>query len=316
MNRLSIASVRELLDTALDFLSLRTPSTSETIDSIPLLDPRVRLVTTRRENEAQFTTKTVQTDGDVVLGEIYQEGLQFRSIVELESPSREIARLRAELKLLQDKHRALQLVLQSTQSQSVQKDVVIEHLRQKNDRLERDYRESQRLAEERRVEVKSLEQFLSKTDSWAGSDMVQSIKDMNTEILQFSAAASESFTDIEELVDSPGRAKSLEKVGGRFGSKMRQCLKERPHTSDPSLLQYALQSCLCMHISHALSSFCFGLPGRFDAQLSKIHRHMHETGKRCPLGYLLSCTPGLKTCYNRAPAHVRTMEGLDSSTHI
>jgi len=100
---------------------------------------------------------------------------------------------------------------------------------------------------------------------------------MNTEILQFSAAASESFADLEELADSPGREKALEKVGNRFGSKMRQCLKERDHTQDPSLLQYSLQSCLCMHISHALSSFCFGLPGRFDAQLSKIHRHMHET---------------------------------------
>ncbi len=294
MNRLSISSVRDLLDTALDFLSLRTP-TIETIDSEPQLDPRVRLITTRPGNEAQFDTKSVQTDGDVVLGEIYQEGFQLRSTFELESSSREIARLRAELKLLQDKHRALQLVLQSTQSQSVQKDTVIEHLQQRNNGLERDFRECQRLAEERRVEVKSLEQFLSKTDSWAGSDMVQSIKDMNTEILQFSAAASESFADLEELADSSGREKALEKVGNRFGSKMRQCLKERDHTQDPSLLQYSLQSCLCMHISHALSSFCFGLPGRFDAQLSKIHRHMHETGTRCLLGCLESfCEPVLK----------------------
>lgn len=285
MNRLSIASVRDIFETAFEFLSSRSPSTAASIDYNLLPDPRVRLIATRFENEAQFDTKSVQTDGDGVdVGEIHswEEGSQLRSdnlsIFELESPSREIARLRSELKLLQDKHRALQVSLQGAQSQSRQKDIFIDELQQRNEKLERDLRESQRLAEERRIEVKSMEQFLSRTDTWAGSDMVQCVKDMNTEILQFSAAASETFTDCDETVDSPGRTKALEKVGTRFGPKMRQILEERDHTEDPSLLQYALQSCICMHISHSLSSFCFGLPGRFDSQLSKIHRHMHETG--------------------------------------
>lgn len=287
MNSFAFNSVRKILENAFDFLYLRKPSATKSIDYRPVSDPRARLLhhDTRPTNEAQpnAETESVHKEDNKDCGIIYredrEEGSLNRSTVELESASNEVARLRSELKLLQEKNNSLQLTLQNSQSQSRQKDALIEDLQARNEQLEVENRESQRLAEERRVEVKSLEQFLSKTDTWAGADMVQTMKDMNLEILQFSASASESYTsDDEEPMDGPERSKALEKVAARFGSRMRQCLEDRDHMEDPTMLQYAIQSCVCLHIHHALSSFCFGVAGRFDQQLSKLHRHMHETG--------------------------------------
>ncbi|KAI5116260.1 hypothetical protein M0805_008165 [Coniferiporia weirii] len=216
------------------------------------------------------------------------------------SPSaKEIARLRVELKQARDKHYAIQGALREAQTQVRTKDILLEQLRERSRRLESDANEARRTAEERRQELRSMEHFLTKSDRWAGSDLVQAVKDINSEILQFAAAASEGFpapaaprkpspaksgsgssapsSGTATPVSSPSRRKALERVAARFGSKMRQCLEQRDHAQDPTILQYALQACVCQCIAHAVSSFCFGSTGKLESHLSKIYQHMHSS---------------------------------------
>ncbi|THG92609.1 hypothetical protein EW145_g8655, partial [Phellinidium pouzarii] len=107
--------------------------------------------------------------------------------------SKEIARLRVELKQARDKQYAVQTALREAQTQVRTKDILLEQLRERARRLESDAAEARRAADERRLELRSMEHFLTKTDRWAGSDLVQATKDINSEILQFAAAASEGF---------------------------------------------------------------------------------------------------------------------------
>ncbi|KAL5486032.1 hypothetical protein ACEPAI_7076 [Sanghuangporus weigelae] len=175
--------------------------------------------------------------------------------------AKEIARLRAELKSLREKHYALQSAFREASTQVRTKDILLDQLRERNRTLDAENTELRRVAEERRLEVRSMERFLTKTDRWAGSDLVQAVKDINSEILQFAAAASEAMhppvangpgsaavgsrrnTPSPSPAPGPsaGRRKALERVAARFGSKMRQVLEKRDHSQDPTILQYALQ---------------------------------------------------------------------------
>ncbi|KAL5525757.1 hypothetical protein ACEPAG_7094 [Sanghuangporus baumii] len=211
--------------------------------------------------------------------------------------AKEIARLRAELKSLREKHYALQSAFREASTQVRTKDILLDQLRERNRTLDAENTELRRVAEERRLEVRSMERFLTKTDRWAGSDLMQAVKDINSEILQFAAAASEAMhppaangsgsaavgsrRNTPSPSPAPGpsasRRKALERVAARFGSKMRQVLEKRDHSQDPTILQYALQACVCQCIAHAMSSFCFGSTGKLESHLSKIYSHMHAS---------------------------------------
>lgn len=198
---------------------------------------------------------------------------------ELDTTSKDVAQLRSELQLLRDKHRALDATLRDTQHALSQRDSQLQELRDEHRNMEANYHEMRRVAEERSLEVKSLERFLTRTDRWAGAQVVQTVKDLNSEILQFSAAASEAFVlDQQQSLESPGRAQAIERVKDRLGPSMSHCLMTRDHSHDPTLLQIALQACACQCICHALSSFCVGFPSKFDSLLSKLYLHMHSTG--------------------------------------
>lgn len=228
--------------------------------------------------------------------------------------AKENARLRGELKLQREKQYALQSALREATTQVRTKDILLEQLRERNRTLDAENTELRRVAEERKLEVRSMERFLNKTDRWAGSDLVQAVKDINNEVLQFAAAASEAMhppattgapagsrKNTPSPTPTPGasRRKALERVAARFGSKMRQALEKRDHAQDPTVLQYALQgerlhtvlrrsvlistrtthtACVCQCISHAMSSFCFGSTGKLESHLSKIYSHMHASG--------------------------------------
>ena len=86
--------------------------------------------------------------------------------------------------------------------------MLVEQLRERNRSLDAEAGDLRRLADERRLEVRSMERFLTKTDRWAGSDLVQAVKDINNEILQFAAAASEGMAIIvsNSISGVPGTA--------------------------------------------------------------------------------------------------------------
>jgi TolA-binding protein len=193
--------------------------------------------------------------------------------------------LRNEVLLLREKNSSLQAVLRDTQQRLAQRDAQVEQLRERNRKLEADVRDMHRLAEERAMEVKSLETFLTKTDRWAGAQIVQTVKDLNSEILQFAAAASETFAvEHREVRQTSTRQRSVDWLKARHGTVMCRCLERRDHAQDPTLLQYALQASISHSLCRALSSFVFGSPSKLDQILMKIYLHMHITGKRSQQG--------------------------------
>lgn len=273
--------IKYLLESTLELFLLRLPLLLRTGAAAYLSDPRGRQLPNVPENisEEQCIGNTSSL-GENPNTEVDTQDVCPEIGTELDpSSSREIARLKGELRHLRDKYNLLQTSLHETQQHIRQKDAQLDQLRERNHKVEEDYQDMRRLADERRLEVKSLETFLTKTDHISGSDLVQSIKDMNSEILQFSAAASESIANQrKDSQSNTSRRKALERVAARFGTKMKQYLEKRDHASDPTILQYALQASLCQCISQGLSSFCYGPSGKLETHLSRIYQHMHTSG--------------------------------------
>ena len=200
---------------------------------------------------------------------------------ELEQTQEETIDWRAELRSLQAKHDALEATFRDTRRLLEQRDEQLEALREDNRRLEAGYNDLRRFAEEQSAEVKSLEKFLNTTDKWPGAQVVQMVKDLNSEILQFSAAASEAFP-LERgkgpSVPPQGTTHAIERIESRLGILMSEYLTTKDHSLDPTILQFALQACISHCVQQSLAYFCVGFPGKFDALLSKLHYHMHSRG--------------------------------------
>ncbi|TDL19909.1 hypothetical protein BD410DRAFT_821993 [Rickenella mellea] len=245
--------LKGLYDTTVEILSLLTPASLVQEVDPQIIETRDRYVET--ENPGQ------------------RSSLEN----ELDSTSKEVARLRSELQLLRDKNRSLESALHETQRALSERDLKFQRLQEEHRDLEGNYNQLRRRAEERSSELRSLENFLTKTDRWSGAQVVQTLKDLNSEILQFSAAASESFSmDRRRDLAVEDKTHAIERVKARLGPSMSRCLAARDHSLDPTILQIALQSSASQCICDALSSFCVGFPAKFDSLLTKIYLHMHS----------------------------------------
>ena len=294
---LTLIHLQELLDVALGILGSRSAGDVQVTrgDHVPVSpsitdapDPRGGLGVSRsslcEHRLEQGSQGGVSNKNPVEVEQNHSLLLSMTTDATLESSSSsrdsDYTHLRNELLLLREKHSTLQGVLRDTQQRLAQKDVQLDQVREKNRKLESDLRDMHHLAEERALEVKSLETFLTKTDRWAGAQIVQTVKDLNSEILQFSAAASESFAlEHREVRNTSSRQKSVDWLKARHGTALCRCLERRDHSQDPTLLQYALQASISHSLCRALSSFVFGSPSKLDQILMKIYLHMHITGE-------------------------------------
>ena len=128
------------------------------------------------------------------------------------------------------------------------------------------------LPDEERARTRSSESYLSRIDSWSGAQVLQAVHDINSEVLQFAASA----TEISTFSMTRTRpATAIQDSTTRIGPYMTRILASRDHSSDPLLVQLALQGCVSLCIARALSSFCIGFPSKSDAVLAQIYSHMH-----------------------------------------
>lgn len=127
--------------------------------------------------------------------------------------------------------------------------------------------------DEERARARIQETYMSRLDSWSGAQVLQAIHDLNSEILQFAASAIEfcSF-----LPNQTPKSQSLNDTSSRLGPTMTRLLHTRNHSSDPLLIQLALQSSLTLCTARALSSFIIGLPSKSDLLLSQIYSEMQK----------------------------------------
>ena len=123
------------------------------------------------------------------------------------------------------------------------------------------------------------EVFLNKTDSWSGAQVIQAVQDLNSEILQLSAGATESVTIQGRESTSQARMNQATKgVSSRLGAPFARLLASRDHSEEPALLQFGLQACVATCVARLFGVFCVGLPLGTNDLFLQIHTHMHATG--------------------------------------
>ncbi len=132
--------------------------------------------------------------------------------------------------------------------------------------------------EEDRARLRSTETYMSRVDSWSGAQVLQAVHDINSEILQFAASATEMCTFLPAPASpaNPRLAQVLQDTSARIGPNMSRILASREHAQDPLLVQLALQGCVSLCIARALNSFCIGFPSKSDAVLAQIYNSMHR----------------------------------------
>ncbi|KAK2460280.1 hypothetical protein APHAL10511_007669 [Amanita phalloides] len=131
---------------------------------------------------------------------------------------------------------------------------------------------------EDRARLRSTEVYLTRTDSWSGAQVIQALQDINSEILQFAASATEvcAFAPTPEsrAILASRSAQAMRDTTSRLGPKFARILSTRDHSQDPLLVQWALQGSVALCLARALSAFCLGFPAEADSILSQIHRRM------------------------------------------
>ena len=134
--------------------------------------------------------------------------------------------------------------------------------------------------------LQSFDVFMTKTDSWSGAQVIQAVRDLNSEILQFSA----SLAELHYAIDTNGGKRPVmnpnvlsqakQNTATRLGVPLMHLLSARDHSQDSSMLvQFALQATLCTIIDRTLSSFCVGFPAKYDALLGQLYLRMCSSGK-------------------------------------
>jgi hypothetical protein len=134
-------------------------------------------------------------------------------------------------------------------------------------------------SEEERARTRSTEIYLTRTDSWSGAQVLQAVHDINSEILQFAASATELCTFDKDSRPSSSRSiQAMHETSSRVGPNLARILSNRDHSQDPILVQLALQGCVSMAIARSLSSFCIGFPAKSDTVLAQVYSRMVLAG--------------------------------------
>ncbi|KAG5647360.1 hypothetical protein DXG03_000428 [Asterophora parasitica] len=137
-------------------------------------------------------------------------------------------------------------------------------------------------SEEERARIRSTEVYMTRTDSWSGAQVLQAVHDINSEILQFAASATEICTfDRDSRPSSSRSIQAMHDTSSRVGQNLARILSNRDHSQDPYLVQLALQGCVTVCISKALASFCVGLPTKTDTMLSQLYSRIAVAGMFC-----------------------------------
>ena len=193
---------------------------------------------------------------------------------ELEHTKSDLARSNAELVRLHDRCRRLERSLRDSRDE----------LRTRDDEIDKLRRHPSSADDEQQARARTADAYLTRTDTWSGAQVLQAVHDINLEILQFAAAATEVCAFDHSARPSSSRAiQAMHDTSARLGPNLARILANRDHSLDPILVQLALQGCLTLCVTRALSSFCVGFPSKSDSLLHQIHRRMALAGARTRL---------------------------------
>ena len=172
--------------------------------------------------------------------------------------------------------------------------------------------EAEEADEEERAHLRGLDTFLTKVDRFSGAQIIQALQDLNSEILQFAASATELCTFDKYSRATPARTtQATKETAARLGPSLARFLSSRDHAQDPILVQLALQACVAICISRALGSFCFGFASKPNAVLSQIYVQMYSSGE--PIHYHIVAYRTLTQC--RGAINIKSLAVINTSTH-
>jgi hypothetical protein len=141
--------------------------------------------------------------------------------------------------------------------------------------------------EEYIAHLQSFDVFMTKPDSWSGAQVIQAVRDLNSEILQFSASLTELHYAIDtshggqrQAINPNAFSQAKQNTANRLGVPLMHLLSTRDHSQDSSMLvQFALQATLCTIIDRTLTAFCVGFPAKYDALLNQLYLRMCSAGQ-------------------------------------
>ncbi|KAI0034230.1 hypothetical protein K488DRAFT_77385 [Vararia minispora EC-137] len=243
---------------------------------------------------------------------------------ELEATRSELSRSQLESTRYSDRCRYLERTLRDTTEQLLGREREVEELKRERARLIAD-RERERERERERIRLSranplplppvpveenlsepGLEVFLTKTDRWSGAQVIEAVQDLNSEILQLAAAVTEVTTVAPQPVAPQPRVQHARKaVSNRLGHAFAQVLSTRNHTHDPTLVQFALQTCITTCTARMLSGFCIGLPVMPNELFAQLYDDVREVAD----GFSLPSEPQATSSRWRALtlAHIRNL---------
>lgn len=132
------------------------------------------------------------------------------------------------------------------------------------------------------AELASLKSFLNRIDDYTGSQILQAVQDLNTEIVQFAAAVSEEYPLGQGGGGAGGgelwRESDREIVRRAMGEGMCDLVKDGDHEQDPTVVQLAIQAWEVWCCRQAFEAFCWGIPPQVDQFLNEVFREMQITG--------------------------------------
>ncbi|KAJ7593304.1 hypothetical protein C8J56DRAFT_1045766 [Mycena floridula] len=260
-------NLRGLYDTTVEFFALRSPSLSSTRDfeQEPTPDTGRRISC----NRVSFLSSP-----------------QASMRRELDETRKELARSKLDASRAEERCRMLEKVLNETRELLRIKDAEIQRLTsgatpaviERQNSAESSYSdldEGFSQVDEEIAHKKGRDYFLTRTDGgWSGAQLLQLVNDLNSEILQFSASATE-LCKFERHHSKSSIGQATQEVSARMGQSVAQILSSRDHSQDPILVQLVLQGSIVACIKKALSAFCMGFPSKHDVIVSQIYSHIY-----------------------------------------
>ncbi|GJE99908.1 hypothetical protein PsYK624_161830 [Phanerochaete sordida] len=150
-------------------------------------------------------------------------------------------------------------------------------LRTAYDALAASHAAVQQALRERVEEVASLRTFLTKTDDLSGAQLVQAVRDLNSEILQLAASAADEFAGTFDRRVRYARASDRETLYPALGVRTTELLEEQDHAQDPTFVQFAIQAWEVACVGRLMVPFCAGAPGDVQRLLSAVYQRMQQT---------------------------------------
>lgn len=228
----------------------------------------------------------------------------------LEDERKTVASLREEITSLGKRFRDAETELDAIRMQNQTLVNKINRLTVQNEHLEgelqgrsTEQKHLKDLLDARAGELKAAQTFLSKTDQFAGGDVINLVQQLNAEILQTAASMADQLNVEEKNVvkgqESDETTIAIARTEEIIGPRLTELLRSSEHHQDPILIQTAFQTGIAAYMHWMISSWCFESP-EDEHMLSEIYARVREAGQ---FSFLPTCCSpkltSLKPLYRR-----------------